>query len=52
MDDKSDRQLVLQGQALALINQQRKEAGEVQSLDAYEFRVFSQFGEDGTSCNT
>jgi hypothetical protein len=47
MDDKSDRLLVLQGQALALINQQRKEAGELKSLDAYEFRVFSQFGEDG-----
>jgi hypothetical protein len=47
MDDKSDRQLVLQGQALALLNRQRKEAGALQSLDAYEFRVFSQFGEDG-----
>jgi hypothetical protein len=47
MDDKSDRKLVLQGQALALLNRQRKEAGGLQSLDAYEFRVFSQFGEDG-----
>jgi len=47
MDDKSDRQLVLQGQALALLNRQRKEAAGLQSLDAYEFRVFSQFGEDG-----
>ena len=47
MDDKSDKQLVLQGQALALLNRQRKESGALQSLDAYEFRVFSQFGEDG-----
>ena len=47
MDDKSDRQLVLQGQALALLNRQRKETGALQPLDAYEFRVFSQFGEDG-----
>jgi len=47
MDDKSDRQLVLQGQTLALLNQQGKGTGKLQSLNAYEFRVFSQFGEDG-----
>jgi len=47
MDDKTDQQLVLQGKALALLNLQRKEAIGLQSLDAYEFRVFSQFGEDG-----
>lgn len=44
MDDKLDRQLVLQGQALALLNQRQK---GLKSLDTYEFRVFSQFGEDG-----
>ena len=47
MDDESDKQLVLQGQALALLNRQRKEAVGLESLDAYKFRVFSQLGEDG-----
>jgi hypothetical protein len=47
MDDKIDRQIVLQGQSLARINQRRKETGQLQSLNDFEFRVFSQFGEDG-----
>jgi hypothetical protein len=47
MDDQSDRQIVLHGQTLALLNRQRKEAVGVKSLDAYEFRFFSQSGVDG-----
>lgn len=44
MDDRIDQGLVLQGKLLAQLNQGR---AELMPLDHHEFRVFSQFGEDG-----
>jgi len=44
MDDLIEKALILQGLNLALLNRQREPDAP---LSAFEFRVFSQFGEDG-----
>lgn len=44
MNDLIEKSLILQGKSLALLNQQNAAAAP---LSAYEFKVFSQFGEDG-----
>jgi hypothetical protein len=44
MNDLIEKSLIMQGKSLALLNQQRDDQDP---LSAYEFQVFSQFGEDG-----
>jgi hypothetical protein len=44
MNDLIEKSLIIQGKSLALLNQQRDDQDP---LSAYEFQVFSQFGEDG-----